>query len=173
MYSRTINIHSIIIKTDFGIMCGRYHSIGYKVFRNRAKTMIWVSALQLYEQGKLDLEADIRTYLPDGFLTKLKYDDPITMIDLMNHRGGWQEALYTIQVTDESDIMPLGEALKYSEPPQVFRPGEVEAYSNWGAALAGYIIECVSGMDYGEYLHKNIFRTTWYGAYSSNARSQR
>ena len=135
--------------------------------------MIWVSALQLYEQGKLDLEADIRTYLPDGFLTKLKYDDPITMIDPMNHRGGWQEALYTIQVTDESDIMPLGEALKYSEPPQVFRPGEVEAYSNWGAALAGYIIECVSGMDYGEYLHKNIFRTTWYGAYSSNARSQR
>ena len=123
-----------------------------------SKTMIWVSVMQLYEQGKLDLETDIRNYLPNGFLRKLKYDEPITMLDIMNHKGGWQETMYTIQVKDENKIVPLGQALQYSEPPQVFRPGEVEAYSNWGAALAGYVVECVSGTDYGEYVRENILK---------------
>ncbi len=121
-----------------------------------SKTMIWVSAMQLWEKGKLDLEKDIREYLPEGFLKKLRYDDPITMIDLMNHKGGWQPTLYTIQTKNESEIMSLGDALQYSEPVQIFRPGEVSAYSNWSAALAGYVIECISGISYGEYLHKNI-----------------
>ncbi|MDO5337773.1 MAG: serine hydrolase [Eubacteriales bacterium] len=39
----------------------------------------------------------------------------------------------------------------------VYKPGTVVSYSNWGAALAAYIVECVSGMDYGDYVHKNIF----------------
>ena len=68
-----------------------------------SKTMVWVSAMQLYEQGKLDLNEDVRKYLPEGFLKKLKYDTPITMIDLMNHKGGWQETVYTIQVDDENE----------------------------------------------------------------------
>ncbi len=53
-----------------------------------SKMFVWVSVMQLHEQGKLDLEADIQTYLPEGFLTKLKYDEPITMINLMNHNAG-------------------------------------------------------------------------------------
>ena len=123
-----------------------------------SKTMIWVSAMQLYEQGRLDLDKDVRQYLPNGFLKKLQYDTPITMVDLMNHKGGWQETVYTIQVTDENEIMPLGEALQYSEPLQVFKPGTVSAYSNWGASLAGYVIECITGMKYGDYVRENIFK---------------
>ena len=37
-----------------------------------SKTFIWVSIMQLWEQGKIDLEADIRTYLPDDFFRHLK-----------------------------------------------------------------------------------------------------
>ena len=55
-----------------------------------SKMFIWVSVMQLYEQGKLDLNADIHTYLPEGFLKKLRYDEPITMLNLMNHNAGWQ-----------------------------------------------------------------------------------
>lgn len=51
-----------------------------------SKMFIWVSVMQLHEKGKLDLNADIRTYLPEGFLKKLKYDDPITMIRTCQHR---------------------------------------------------------------------------------------
>lgn len=121
-----------------------------------SKLLVWVSVMQLHEQGKLDLNADIKTYLPEGFLTKLKYDEPITMLNLMNHNAGWQETIAGIEAGGEDKIIPLGEALKKSEPVQIFRPGEVAAYSNWGAALGGYIVECVSGMDYAQYVHENI-----------------
>ncbi|MDE6745382.1 MAG: beta-lactamase family protein [Oscillospiraceae bacterium] len=121
-----------------------------------SKTMIWVSAMQLWEQGRLDLDADIRTYLPDDFFQHLSYDDPITMTNLMNHEGGWCETTYSIGVTDENNIPSLEEALRMTEPAQTYRPGEIAAYSNWGAALAAYVVERVSGMDYCEYVHRNI-----------------
>ena len=122
-----------------------------------SKTLIWVSVMQLYEQGRLDLDRDVREYLPDGFFQHLSYDEPITILNLMNHNAGWQETTRPIWKTDENAILPLGEELQAIEPAQIHRPGEVAAYSNYGAAVAGYVIECVTGQDYCEYVHKNIF----------------
>lgn len=122
-----------------------------------SKTLIWVSAMQLYEQGMLDLDRDVREYLPEGFFQHLSYDEPITMLNLMNHNAGWQETTRPIWKTDENALLPLGEELQAIEPAQVHRPGEVAAYSNYGAAVAGYVIECVTGQDYCEYVHEHIF----------------
>lgn len=122
-----------------------------------SKLLIWVSAMQLYEQGKLDLSADIKNYLPEGFLKNLKFDKTITMLNLMNHNAGFQETDFQLEALDEEDIVPFGEYLAKNQPLQVFEPGTVSAYSNWGAALAGYIVECISGMPYYEYVQKNIF----------------
>lgn len=121
------------------------------------KLVTWVSVMQLAEQGKLDLNEDIRTYLPEKFFKKLKYDEPITMMNLMNHTAGWQESCVGVWTTEESEIRPLDEALKYSEPAQIFHSGDTVAYSNYGTAVAGYVVECVSGMDYTQYVHENIF----------------
>ncbi|MCH5206322.1 MAG: beta-lactamase family protein [Oscillospiraceae bacterium] len=121
------------------------------------KTLIWVSAMQLWEQGRLDLDRDVREYLPDGFFRHLSYDDPITMLNLMNHNAGWQETTLPMWATDENAVIPLGEALQAIEPAQIHRPGEVAAYSNYGAALAGYIIERITGQDFCDYVHENIF----------------
>ena len=121
-----------------------------------SKTMIWASIMQLWEQGKIDLDADIRTYLPDNFFRNLKYNDPITVTDLMNHQGGWCESTYRLFVRDAADIGSLEEELRKIEPAQTFRPGEVSSYSNWGAALAGFIVQRVSGMDFTDYVHRNI-----------------
>jgi len=122
-----------------------------------SKTLVWVSIMQLSEQGKLDLNEDIRTYLPDGFLTRLEYDDPITVLNLMNHQCGWEETSGMIETAVRDKILPLDEALKQSEPHQAFRPGEITGYSNWGAALAGYLVECVSGESFSDYVHASIF----------------
>ena len=122
-----------------------------------SKTLIWVSAMQLYEQGKLDLDRDVREYLPDNFFQHLSYDEPITMLNLMNHNAGWQETTCPIWETDENTILPLGEALQAIEPAQIHRPNEVTAYSNYGAAVAGYVIECITGQDFCEYVHEHIF----------------
>ena len=44
--------------------------------------------MQLYEQGKIDLNADIRQYLPEGYLQNLRFEKPVTMLNLMNHNAG-------------------------------------------------------------------------------------
>lgn len=121
------------------------------------KLLTWSSVMQLVEKGKIDLNEDIRTYLPEGFFTKLKYDTPITMMNLMNHNAGWQEVVTDLFIEDQEDIKALGYALSYVEPEQVNEPGTVVAYSNWGSALAGYIVECVSGISFDDYIHEFVF----------------
>ena len=121
------------------------------------KTLTWISVLQLAEEGSIDLNADIRGYLPEGFLQYVKYDDPITMLHLMNHTAGWCESLYRIITADENEITDLGTMLRDIEPAQTHRPGEVQSYSNYGAALAGYIVERVSGESYADYVRHHIF----------------
>ncbi len=121
------------------------------------KTLTWVSVLQLYEQGKIDLNEDIRTYLPEGYIRNLKYDEPITMLNLMNHNAGWCESTYNIFVTDENQLTTLEKMVQDLEPAQIWRPGEVSSYSNYGAALAGLIVERVSGESYIDYVNKHIF----------------
>lgn len=122
-----------------------------------SKMLIWTSVMQLYEQGKIDLNADVRNYLPEGFLSNLSYKEPVTMLHLMNHTAGFQETVWDVEVIDREKIISLKDALLSTAPAQIYEPGTVVSYSNWGAALAAYIVECVSGMDYADYVHKNIF----------------
>ncbi|MBQ7308420.1 MAG: serine hydrolase [Clostridia bacterium] len=122
------------------------------------KLVVWVSAFQLAEQNKIDLNKDIKNYLPKNFLRKLKYDTPITMMNLMNHTAGFEEMIFNLEVYNENEIISLKDFLYKYQPNQVFKPGEVVAYSNWGAALAGYIVEYVSGLPFYEYAQQNIFK---------------
>ena len=84
-----------------------------------SQTLIWVSAMQLREQGKLDLDRDIRDYLPDDFFRRLTFDEPVTMIELMNGTAGWQESTSQIWKTDEASVMSLGDEIRAAEPAQV------------------------------------------------------
>lgn len=118
-----------------------------------SKTLIWISVMQLVEQGELDLEEDIGAYMPQGFLTNLTYDKKITMLDLMNHQAGFQEMYLGVQTVYEEEAVSLEEALRKNQPKQVYEPGTVTAYSNWGAALAAYVVQNISGMDYADYVY--------------------
>lgn len=123
-----------------------------------SKLFIWISVMQLEEQDKIDLEEDIREYLPKKFLKNITYKDKITMLDLMNHQAGFQEVYAGIQTLNESEVISLYDALSKNQPKQIFKPGTVTAYSNWSSSLAAYIVENVSGMDYVDYVHENIFK---------------
>ena len=126
------------------------------------KTLVWVSALQLEEKGLLDLSADIRRYLPDKFLRNLRYDAPITMLNLMNHTAGFEEYLIDFRYLNKQPVKPLADVLSAHQPAQVFKPGSVSAYSNWGAALAGFIVERISGQSFDEYVNEHILRRSVY-----------
>ena len=124
-----------------------------------SKILVWVSVMQQWERGNLDLNKDIREYLPEGFLTKLQYpEEKITMINLMNHNAGFQESFFEKEDGATADDMydTLEDAIRACECFQAFHVGEHTAYSNWGTALAAFIVERVSGMDYISYVHKNI-----------------
>lgn len=115
--------------------------------------------MQQWERGNIDFDTDIREYLPDGFLTKLQYEDEkITMLNLMNHNAGFQEGYYENQMCSEDDLFDsLEEAVKSCECYQAYHVGEYTAYSNWSSALAAYIVERVSRENYVDYVHENIF----------------
>lgn len=125
-----------------------------------SKLLVWVSVMQLYEQGKIDLDEDIREYLPKEFLTKLKYkDEKITMRNLMSHDAGFQESFYENQLATEDELYKnLEEAVKACECFQAYHVGEFTAYSNWGTALAAYIVENVENEDFTSYVNKHIFK---------------
>ena len=117
------------------------------------KLTVWVSVMQLWEEGKINLEEDIRTYLPEGFLRNLRYDKPITMLNLMNHQSGFDEAPLYMQ-GDKS----LEDLLLQYQPIQSFEPGTTTAYSNYSTGLAAYIVERISRQSFVDYAHKHIFQ---------------
>ncbi|WP_405155838.1 serine hydrolase domain-containing protein [Paenibacillus sp. FSL K6-0108] len=123
-----------------------------------SKLLVYTSVMQLVEQGKLDLETDIKEYLPEGFFKKLKYDEPITLMNLMHHNAGWEDQTATeVYYYDENENVDLGEILRKNEPKQIYKPNSVVGYSNYSVGLAGYIVELVSGQPYYEYVNQHIF----------------
>lgn len=113
--------------------------------------------MQLMEQGKIDLNENIKNYLPRNFLTKLRYDEPITMIHLMNHQAGFEDYVFDLGYSSKEQVPSLESSLKIAEPSQIYKPGEVVAYSNYATSLAAFIVEQVSGQDFGEYVNEHIF----------------
>lgn len=122
-----------------------------------SKLYTWSAVMQLVEQGKIDLHKDIREYLPEDYLD-LDFPQKVTMLELMSHTAGFEDNPTLILTKDPGKVIPLKDYLskKYPQPSQVFQPGEITAYSNFSASLAGYIIERVSGEDYADYMQKHV-----------------
>ena len=121
-----------------------------------SKLLTWTAVMQLVEQGRLDLNTDINNYI-----TKFKipdsYPEPITLAHLMTHTPGFEEMVSEFAARKAEDLAPLGDFLAAKLPARIFPPGELIAYSNYGAALAGYIVEVVSGMPFDDYIEENIY----------------
>ena len=118
------------------------------------KPFTWTAVMQLAEHGKLDLDADVNTYL--DFHIPDTYPQPITLRHLMTHTAGFEDQHVEMVTLNEEDIVPQGKWLVSHIPGRVFPPGEIPAYSNYGAALAGYIVGRVSGQSYSEYVQEHI-----------------
>lgn len=78
------------------------------------------------------------------------------MYNLLTHTAGFDDRWTGVEAPDYTDVQPLGEYLKKDLPGIIREPGAVTQYSNHGMALAGYIVEEVSGMPFEEYIVKNI-----------------
>ena len=119
-----------------------------------SKVFTWIAVMQLQEQGKIDLDADVNKYL--DFQIPAYKGLPMTMRHLMTHTAGFEEAIKGGDLLS-GGTKPLGEVLRVLLPKRVFAPGSTPAYSNYGAALAGYIVERVSGQSFEQYVTQHIF----------------
>src|SRR5580704_11725419 len=119
-----------------------------------SKLVTWTAVMQLVEQGKIDLDADVNQYL--DFKIPPRDGKPVTMRNLMQHVAGFEEQAKNI--LSEDPKAPGFEALlKQWTPERVFAPGTTPAYSNYGASLAGYIVQRQSGESFDDYVEKHIF----------------
>lgn len=120
------------------------------------KTFTWTAVMQLVDQGKVDLNADINSYL--DFRIPDTYPQPITLKHLMTHTSGLEDRLLESLVSDAKDLKPAREWLISHMPARVCPPGECAGYSNFNAILAGYIVARVSGQPYDQYIQEHIFK---------------
>ena len=118
------------------------------------KVFTWTAVMQLVEQGKLDLDADINTYL--DFRIPDTYPQPITLKHLLTHTSGLENRLIASGVTDDNDVVPAREFLITHMAARVRPPGDYVNYSNYNAILAGYIVGQMSGQPYDQYIQEHI-----------------
>jgi CubicO group peptidase (beta-lactamase class C family) len=121
-----------------------------------SKLFTWTAVMQLVEQGKLDLDRDINEYL--DFKIPAKFGKPITLRNIMTHTPGFEEQIKDLISEEAAPISTLKQHLVTHVPERIFPPGTMPAYSNYGASLAGYIVERVSGRPFNDYVNQNIFK---------------
>ena len=120
------------------------------------KPIAALAVMQLAEQGKVDMHADINQYLT-SFQLPDTYAEPVTLHHLLHHTSGIDSKFSNTRVNSLGELEPLGEYLARELPDRVAPPGEIRNYNDFGIALAGLVVEDVSGMPFAEYAAQNIF----------------
>jgi len=120
-----------------------------------SKLFTWTAVMQQVEAGKLDLDKDVNAYL--DFKIPPYDGKPITLRNIMTHTAGFEESIRYLISSNPKAMMSLEAYAKKALPERVFAPGTTPAYSNYATALAGYIVERVSGEDFDSYIERHIF----------------
>jgi CubicO group peptidase (beta-lactamase class C family) len=111
---------------------------------SNGKLFTWTVVMQLVEQGKLDLDADVNAYL--DFQVPATYPEPITLRHLMTHTAGFENRDFGWLAPSPEAVTPLGQWLAANVPARVRPPG-VEA---------DYVIERVASVPYQQYVEQRL-----------------
>ena len=144
-----------------------YSDLEKKIPMNADKTLVrtasvsklftYTAMMQLCEQGKIDLKANVNQYLK-GYNLKNEYSTPVTVEQLLTHTSGIDDNRIADLSKDKKDLVPMNDFLKKHLPKVVREPGSIINYSSYDAALAGGIIEQVSGKPLSNFIEDNIFK---------------
>ena len=120
-----------------------------------SKLFTWTAVMQLVEQGKLDLSKDVNTYLK-SMRVPATFPEPISLAHLMAHTAGFEDSVVGLFANSADRLRPLQEILSEGLPARVRPPGLLASYSNHGTALAGLIVQDVSGIPWESYVESRI-----------------
>ncbi len=123
-----------------------------------SKQFVTMCILLLEEEEKLDLDAEIQTYLPDF----PRYEAPLTLRHFVHHTSGVRDNLTLWSLTgkdylDYIDDDAIYELIKRQKELN-FTPGDRYMYSNSCYFMLSKVVENVSGQSLREYAQQNIFK---------------
>ena len=122
-----------------------------------AKLFTYTAVMQLVEEGKLDLEANVNDYLT-SFQIPDTYPEPVRVWHLLSHTAGFEDKPQVGAFSRSFEDLPdLETALIDHMPERVWEPGLYSAYSNYATALAAQLVAEVSGMSWNEYIEDTLF----------------
>jgi CubicO group peptidase (beta-lactamase class C family) len=119
-----------------------------------SKTFATVAMLRLVEQGKVDLKAPVRRYLPDFRVADEAASRDVTIWHLLTHLGGWEGQVSGPErgtATLENFVGSIRDLM------QVAPPGAAWSYNNAGFSIAGRVIEVVTGQSINRALQDLVF----------------
>lgn len=134
-----------------------------------SKTFTALAALQLVEQGKMELDHDINAYL-GGMKVPNETETPLTLRSMLSYTTGFDypdKANFVAPEYVDQDI-PMKKFMTEHMPTVVRTPGEAYTYDNFAFLLAGYAIENVSGTPFYKYMENHVFKPL--GMNSTSAR---
>lgn len=127
-----------------------------------SKTFIASAIVQLYLDGEIDLDAPVADLAPEIDIDNAwDATDPVRVIHLLQHTAGFDDMhfneVYNVSGPPE---MPLATVLRVNPASRVvrWRPGTRMSYSNPGYAVAGYLIEKITGEQYEDRIADRIFK---------------
>jgi len=120
-----------------------------------SKTVTTTTVMRLVEQGKIDLKAPVRHYLPDFRVADEAASRDVTIWNLLTHTSGWEGQLSAVDHGDETLARFVA---SLSTNMQLAPPGEAWSYNNAGFGVAGRVIEVVTGRTFSDAVSDQVFR---------------
>jgi CubicO group peptidase (beta-lactamase class C family) len=120
-----------------------------------SKLFTWTAVMQQVDDKKVKLDADINEYLKD-IQVPATFPQPITLKDLLTHTPGFEDYVIGLFARQPVKDRSLTDVLKDQMPARVRPPGVLVSYSNHGTALAGAVVESVSGKRWEDYVKEKI-----------------
>jgi len=145
-----------------------------------SKTVTATAVMQLWEQGRFDLDDDVNNYLSFAVRNPFYPDEPVTLKQLLTHTssirdGSAYEESYScgdpkipLEVWVKGYLTPGGAYYDQRENFHEWKPGEKFDYCNVAFGLLGHLVEAISGSAFSDYCRANIFEplgmneTGWY-----------
>ena len=123
-----------------------------------SKTFTWIVLMREVEAGRIRLDAPVNDYLPSDLkIPDQGFGRPIRVIDLMSHAAGFEALDRTYLIIEQGGrVVPLAEDLRLHRPRRVREPGVLASYSNYGAALAGYIAARSAGESFQDLIDREV-----------------
>lgn len=148
---------SVILQDSFSATGSGTNSDSPFLIGSVTKVFTAVAVMQLYEEGKVDLNKPVNEYVPD-FQIRQRFPEsaPVTLRAVLTHHAGIPSDIFLDKFSKTPE--DFNTLLDYLNTQYTCYPaGKIRAYSNLGYALLGIVIERVSGMKYEEYIARNIF----------------